>query len=456
MATSLVSDERVSALNSADPGNGDYVLYWMQAAVRTRHNEALELAVRTANDLGSPLLVAFGIDPDYRDATPRTLRFLAEGVAAAATGLSRRGIPFVVRRGDPFEVASDLAGDASAVVTDRAHLRDPRKWRRQLGRMLDVPVWEVETNLVVPVDVTSDKREYAARTIRPKIHDHLDRFVVDLTTTPLEHKQRTVECTFDATDTDVLMEVLDVAAPPGRFEGGQHQARAVLDRFLASGLRSYRTSSPDPSDADGSQLSPYLHYGHISPVDIVSAVRTAGAAQEQVDSFIEEVVVRRELAHNYVWHEPDYDSFSALPEWARATLKTHESDQRDVVYTAAELEAGKTEDRAWNAAMAEMRETGYLHNHLRMYWGKQILRWTNTPRYAHRVALELNNRYLLDGRDANSYANVAWIFGLHDRAFGEREIFGKVRPMTHSGLERKIDIENYVRYVEDVTGQEIA
>ena len=279
--------------------------------------------------------------------------------------------------------------------------------------------------------------------------------MVDLTTTPLEHRHTYAEDGIDATNTETLLESVDVVAPPGRFEGGQHQARAALDRFVASGLHGYRSASPDPSDADSSQLSPYLHYGHIAPIDIVSAVRTAGETEETVDSFIEEVVVRRELAHNYVWHEPDYDSFAALPDWARATLDAHESDQREAIYTASELEAGKTEDRAWNAAMTEMRDTGYLHNHLRMYWGKQILRWTNTPRHAHRVALELNNRYLYDGRDANSYANVSWIFGLHDRAFGETEIYGKVRPMTNSGLHRKIDIENYVRYVEDLTGQEI-
>jgi deoxyribodipyrimidine photo-lyase len=160
------------------------------------------------------------------------------------------------------------------------------------------------------------------------------------------------------------------------------------------------------------------------------------------------LIVRRELAMNFCEFNELYDSYEGLPQWARATLAEHARDEREPCYTQREFEESRTHDRYWNAAMREMRLTGYLHNHLRMYWGKKILEWSATPEAAYRTALELNNRYFLCGRDPASYANIGWLFGLHDRPWGERPIYGKVRCMMASGLERKCDIEAYVRQVE--------
>jgi deoxyribodipyrimidine photo-lyase len=312
---------------------------------------------------------------------------------------------------------------------------------------MEVPVWEVDTNVVVPVDVTSDKREYAARTIRPKIHEHLDRFLIDLDTTALERSAAEPPGGLSLESVDATLESLDVEAPPSEWQGGEHQARATLRAFIDGALDRYRDGPLDPSGGSSSKLSPYLHFGQVSPVFAVNEVQNSDASNTAIDAFVEEVVVRRELAHNYVWFEPRYDRYGAVPDWARTTLERHRSDERPEIHTATELERGETDDPVWNAAMDEMRTTGYLHNHLRMYWGKRILTWTRTPEYAFRVALELNNRYLLDGRDANSYANIGWLFGLHDRAFGESQVFGKVRPMTPAGLERKIDTSAYIERV---------
>ena len=241
-----------------------------------------------------------------------------------------------------------------------------------------------------------------------------------------------------------------------RFRGGERRAYTALRRFVDNSLSQYPQSGTEVTGDTSSHLSMYLHYGHISPVAIALEVIDSAAPAVAVDEYIEELIVRRELAHNYAWFEPDYDSYTALPEWARTTLEQHRVDEREDIYTAAQLEAAETGDPYWNAAMVELRETGYLHNRMRMYWGKRILEWTNTPQYAFRVALELNNKYFLDGRDPNSYANVGWLFGLHDQAFAERDVIGKVRPMTQSGLERKIDTDAYVRYVEEITGVAIA
>jgi deoxyribodipyrimidine photo-lyase len=213
----------------------------------------------------------------------------------------------------------------------------------------------------------------------------------------------------------------------------------------------------------------YLHFGQISPIWLVLEARrraaaaraesdegasdaeTAHARAESVDSFIEELVVRRELAHNYVFYEENYDSYHALPPWALQTLTEHAGDERSYLYSDAELAEAATHDEYWNAATREMTYTGYMHNYMRMYWGKKILEWSPDPETAFNRALELNNRYFLDGRDPNSYANVAWIFGLHDRPWQERPIFGKVRIMKASGLKRKCDMPGYLAKVEGLT-----
>ena len=201
-------------------------------------------------------------------------------------------------------------------------------------------------------------------------------------------------------------------------------------------------------------MSKYLHFGQISPVWLALEVRKhAAAGTQNVTSFIDELLVRRELSMNWVEFNSRYADYESLPEWARATLAEHAGDRRPFIYSRAQLEGAETHDPYWNAAMREMRLTGYMHNHMRMYWGKKILEWTAAPEEAHTTALAINNRYFLDGRDANSFANIAWIFGQHDRPWPERPIFGKVRYMNAAGLERKCDIGTYVSKVERLVAQ---
>ena len=172
------------------------------------------------------------------------------------------------------------------------------------------------------------------------------------------------------------------------------------------------------------------------------------AADADRRAYLEELIVRRELAANFVEFESRYDDYACLPGWARATLDAHRADRRPHIYTREQLESARTHDRYWNAAMREMRDTGFMHNYMRMYWAKKILEWSSDPAAAFRTVLHLNNKYFLDGRDANSYANVAWVFGLHDRPWPERPVFGKVRYMNAKGLERKFDMAAYLRAVD--------
>ena len=232
-------------------------------------------------------------------------------------------------------------------------------------------------------------------------------------------------------------------------------AREHLEVFLEGGLEGYAERRSEPAAMHGSLLSPYLHFGQISPVEIALRVRAAaaGAARDRA-AYLEELIVRRELAMNYVYFNERYDRYESLPAWARASLEAHARDRRERTYDARELERAETHDRYWNAAMREMVHTGYMHNYMRMYWAKKILEWSKTPEAGFATALRLNNRYFLDGRDANSYANVAWTFGLHDRPWPERPVFGKIRSMTAGGLERKFDMAGYLYVVERLVAAE--
>ncbi|MDE2209397.1 MAG: hypothetical protein KGJ99_06715 [Betaproteobacteria bacterium] len=243
-------------------------------------------------------------------------------------------------------------------------------------------------------------------------------------------------------------------APVARFRGGGAEARRRLRAFLGEGLSRYAAERGEPARAQVSFLAAYLHFGQISPVEIALEVAGVDADPDGRADYLEELIVRRELAINFVEYEPDYDRYDCLPRWARDTLDRHRRDPRPHRYDAGELAAAATHDRYWNAAMREMRDTGYMHNHMRMYWGKKILEWSAKPEDAFATALALNNRYFLDGRDPNSYANVGWCFGLHDRPWPERPIFGTVRSMTQGGLVRKIDADAYVASVDGLVAAE--
>ena len=443
-----------------EPAGGSYTLYWMSAAVRTQDNEALEFAIERANSTTRRLAVLFVLDPSYPEAQQRHFEFLRQGVDDVATGLAQRHVKFVVRIGDLVDQVVDVAAEATEIITDRTYLRHQRRALAPIVERSGKPVTEVETAVIVPTHVTSQKREYAARTIRPRIHDHLESFLRLPETVTLEKNSRNLSIA-GATEAEIGAAIagLDdgdsVQTRTRLFSGGQFQARATLDRFIDTLLPTYDGERNKPESGNVSHMSMYLHFGHISPVRVAAEITASGAPKDMIDSYIEELVVRRELGFNYVEFEPDYDKYSALPEWARTTLDEHRDDPRDHVYTRSEFERAQTHDRYWNAAMIQLRETGYLHNYMRMYWGKKILEWSNTPEYAYRTVLTLNNRHLYDGRDPNSFGNVGWVFGLWDRAWQERDVFGKTRSMTASGLERKADPDAYVRQISEVTGLEV-
>jgi deoxyribodipyrimidine photo-lyase len=453
VTTKEIQEERVRQLNEKEIVEGDYVLYWMQEAQRTEYNHALEYAVQRANALGQRLLVIFGLMADYPEANLRHYAFLLEGLQDVKEGLQERNIKFLLRRGSPDEVALDIGKNASLIVCDMSYLNLQKEWREKVAEGAGCLVVQVETEVVIPVELASDKQEHAARTLRPKIREHLDEFLVELE--PTEIDKPSLNMKDDGLDLSDIGEILDdmelnrsVAPVSPLYRGGARAAKKILDDFIRDRLDTYVEHRNQVQTDDVSHMSKYLHYGHISPVYVALKIREANPPREDLDSYLEELIVRRELSMNFCHYTPDYDEFSNLPDWAEETLKEHEKDKREYLYTREQLEDAETHDEYWNAAMNEMRYTGYMHNYMRMYWGKKILEWSETPEEAYETTLYLNNKYFVDGRDPNSYANVAWVFGQHDRGWQERGVFGKVRYMSAGGLERKAKPEEYVDKVE--------
>jgi deoxyribodipyrimidine photo-lyase len=420
----------------------------MQQAQRAEYNHALEFAVDQANALQQPCLVIFGLTDDYPDANLRHYTFMLEGLRATQQALSKRGIKLVVRPGAPDDVAIEAAKDASLIVYDRGYLRVQRQWRQHVSKAVACAAFQVESDVIVPVDIASSKQEYAARTIRQKLQRQLNTYLQPMKAR--RPSQSSLPLRVSGMNIDHVAEVcqtlrLDSSVPPvsSFFTGGTAHAKRRFRQFLRSSIQHDVDHRNQPQTNDVSHMSPYLHFGHISPLWLALEARKH-LPSKHVDAWLEELIIRRELAINFVHYNDAYDTYDALPDWAQQTLREHRDDKREPRYTRDQLENAETHDPYWNAAMREMRCTGYMHNAMRMYWGKQILAWCPSPPDAYQTALYLNNKYFLDGRDPNSFANIGWLFGLHDRPWPEHAVFGKVRRMTPSGLKRKGDPEAYI------------
>ncbi|KAB0682931.1 deoxyribodipyrimidine photo-lyase [Aureimonas leprariae] len=461
---SEIEAERIRVLADR-PANekGTYVLYLLQQANRSSFNPALEYAIAEANRLGLPIVACFGLldgSDGFPEANERHYAFLLQGLSDAAAGLAKRRIGFVMRKCSPAEIAIDLAKHAAILVLDRGYLAIQKRWYEEILKAVSTRVVQVEGDVVVPLETASDHHEFAARTLRPKIGKRLDEFLQPLAAVKPKHDAAALglKSQLDISDPDKVLAgmTLDRSVPPvKRFRGGETEARRRLKAFLAGPFADYGEVRGKPEAGAASHMSPYLHFGQISPVEIALVVRAAAkGGEDDKSAYVEEVVVRRELAMNHVFYTDGYDAYDrAIPEWARKALAEHAKDERPQLYSDDELVEGRTHDRYWNAAMAEMRETGFMHNHLRMYWGKKILEWSRSPKEGFERTLRINNRFFLDGRDPNSFTNVGWVYGLHDRPWGRRKVFGTVRYQGDNTL-KKFDADAYVRTVEKLCAAE--
>uniref|UniRef100_A0A383VG34 Deoxyribodipyrimidine photo-lyase n=1 Tax=Tetradesmus obliquus TaxID=3088 RepID=A0A383VG34_TETOB len=460
-AGQLVNPKRLRMLKEGQQGPGP-VIYWMSRDQRMRDNWALLYALERAAETAAPVAVAFNLVPAFLGAGARQFVFMLKGLQELAPRLTAAGIPFFLLQGEPGETLPQLVADTGAglLVTDYSPLRLGRTWKQQVSAAVAVPVAEVDAHNVVPVWVASDKREYAARTIRPKIQAKLPEFLREYPPQPRpapwgEALPQPPPIDWEALLAEVRSRgaaVPEVSwAVPGEDAGAAALMGGPASFLSPARLALYATQRNDPGVPQAlSNLSPWLHFGQLAPQRAaLEAAKLRGKHRESVEGFLEELVIRRELSDNYCHHCPDtYDSLDACYDWARQTLRDHAGDKREFVYTRAQLEAASTHDELWNAAQLEMVHRGKMHGFMRMYWAKKILEWTASPEEALAACIYLNDKYFLDGRDPNGYVGCMWsIGGLHDQGWGERPVFGKIRYMNYAGCKRKFDIAKYVSWV---------
>ena len=443
----MIHNERIISLNQKKTSSGSYVLYWMQASQRVQYNHALEFAIQQANELGVPVVVYFGLTDRYPDANLRHYLFMLQGLKVVQKSLSARKIQMVIRHESPQIGAVRLSKNAILVFCDRGYLNIQRNWRNYVAQHIDCPCIQVESDVVVPVEEASSREEYSAATLRPKIRRLLPKFLVKLE--ERDTKLTSLSLDFDSlniTDTAEIIAKLDIdrsVKPTDSFHGGTDEAEELLNQFLNNKLDLYPQLRNDPNAECLSGMSPYLHFGQISPLHI--ALKTLETRSPGVEAYLEELIFRRELSTNFVFYNQLYDSFDGLPNWAKKVLLEHKGEPREYNYSSEELETAETHDLYWNAAQREMTLTGKMHGYMRMYWGKKIIEWSRTPEEAFQRCLYLNNKYELDGRDPNGFAGVAWCFGKHDRPWAGRHIFGNIRYMSADGLKRKFDVDRYAK-----------
>jgi deoxyribodipyrimidine photo-lyase len=442
----MINEKRIRLLHKGNETNGP-VIYWMSRDQRTYDNWTLLFAQQIAVQKKRGLIVLFSLVPEFLDATLRQYDFMLKGLMKVENKLRKYNIPFVVLSGDPSKEISNFVRKSKAgiLVSDFDPLKIKRKWKIQVTKKIEIPFYEVDSHNVVPCFYVSQKQEFGAYTIRPKIHKYLPEFLDDFP--KLKKMKSTESVTSDSVNWELIynsLKVNDKVKPVNWIKPGEAAAHQTLKKFIEDKLDDYDSLRNDPNSSVLSNLSPYIHFGQIS-AQRVALIISGLSDHPSAESFFEELVVRRELSDNYCFYNPDYDSFKGFPDWAKKTLNDHRKDEREFVFSLKEFEAAKTHEDLWNAAQMEMVHNGKMHGYMRMYWAKKILEWSKSPEEAYRIAIQLNDKYELDGRDPNGYTGCAWaIGGLHDRAWAERPVYGKIRYMNRNGAKRKFDIEKYI------------
>ena len=449
----IAEDKRVLVRRGGEPRvDGKCVVYWLQRAQRALDNPALELAVACGNAVGLPVVAYFSVIPNYPNANLRHYHFLQQGLPDIAEGMVERGVGFVVRRptdGDTLERFLEEV-NAAMVVGDENVCREPERWRVALARKLRIPFFTVDADVVAPSAVFG-KSFVLLHHFRPRLHKELPTYLVPVPKISVIREWKKRIRSYDlGLDITLGFDNLDRSVGPvDTFYGGTKAALKRLREFVETQLDYYDERRNHPESRGTSQMSPYLHYGHISPITIAlavkDAVRRGRASQEQADKYLDELIGWRELAVLFCKYNPEYDNWECAEPWARKTLLAHAGDTRPWSYSLKQLEEARTHDELWNASQRQMVRDGWMHNYMRMYWAKKILEWAPDAERAFAWAVYLNDKYELDGRDPNGYSGIAWaIVGKHDRPWFDRPVFGLVRYMSGESTGKKFDSKGYI------------
>lgn len=441
-----IATERIRILNDHHYQTGS-VVYWMSRDQRVQNNWALLYAQYLANTYQQPLIVIFNLVPTFQEATWRQYSFMFEGLQEVEAELKTLDIPFHLLLGIPGETIPQFIKDyqVGVLVSDFSPLRIYKQWKTEINKQITIPFYEVDTHNIVPCWHASPKQEFGAYTLRPKLNRLLDNFLTEIPSI-LPHSYNTASTNnVDWAQAKASLQINTKVLPVNWCIPGTKAGKLQLTKFIEEKLSLYDTGRNDPNQQAQSDLSPYLHFGQLSAQYVAWTIKASDFPAETKAAFLEELIVRRELADNFCFYNANYDSFSGFPAWAQLTLNEHRADPRSYIYSLSQLESAQTHDPLWNAAQRQMMRTGKMHGFMRMYWAKKILEWTSSPEEAQAVAIKLNDTYELDGRDPNGYVGIAWsIGGVHDRAWFSKPVFGKVRYMNANGCARKFNLQQYI------------
>ncbi|MFZ1291118.1 MAG: deoxyribodipyrimidine photo-lyase [Melioribacteraceae bacterium] len=441
-----MNSNRIRILKSGEQKEGS-IIYWTQREQRVNDNWALIYAYQKAIEKNEKLVVVFNLVTDFLQATFRQYNFMIEGLKEVEKNLAKLNISFFITTGSPeIEIPKFIVKhNAGLLITDFNPLRIIKNWKEKVGQIISIPFYEIDSHNIIPVWKASNKLEFAAYTIRPKIKKLLPEYLDEFPKLEKLSKNNFIQ---NKIDWDKLYKSLKIdfsIKPVKFFFPGENEANKLLEKFIKIKLDKYAVDRNYPNKDGLSNISPYLHFGQISAQRIALILNSFDHNNISVSSYLEELIVRSELADNFCFYNINYDNFEGFHDWAKKSLNEHRNDKREFVYTLEEFELAKTHDLLWNAAQLEMVTTGKMHGFMRMYWAKKILEWTNSPEEALAFGIYLNDKYELDGRDPNGYVGLAWsIGGVHDRAWNDREVFGKVRFMNFNGCKRKFDVKKYI------------
>jgi len=432
-----IMKDRSRLLKEGIAGTGN-ILYWMSREQRVSYNPGLIFSSYLAKEKGKKLEVLFVIDDSFPGANLRSFAFMIEGLKEVKLRLEALGIPFYLRFGNaPEAVATHIKSHhIDTVVKDFNPLRHAIAWEKQLLSLVSTPVYEVDGHNIVPCRTVSDKQEYAARTIRPKITKLLSDYLYELP--PTSSLKQDIDFKPEQVDWEQVLSSLkiDRSVIPVAKASGEKAARETLQLFITKKIKEYSVNRNLIRKNGCSGLSPYIHFGQISALEIALEVMKQCPADENREAFLEQLIIRKELAENFCYYNPEYDSYEGFPAWAKKSLSAHTEDERQYLYSLSDFEQGKTHDELWNEAQINLVKNGTMHNYLRMYWGKKILEWSASAKEAMQTAVYLNDKYQLDGRDPNGYTGCAWcIGGVHDRPWFNRPVFGNIRYMGSGKLK---------------------
>lgn len=473
---------RVTQLTTNPPrADGSFVLYWMTAYRRHQYNFALQHAIDWANELKKPLVVLEAVRIRYRWTSDRFHRFILDGMVDNAAAFSKSKavyLPYVEPQpGEGSGLVESLAGEACLTVSDDFPCFFHPTLYRRIASKWPSRIELVDSNGILPMRA-ADRTFTVAHSYRRFMQKTVPSHLLDFPEpSPLKKLRMaasmaipgTILKRWPMTPADKLVDLsldklaIDHTVKPTSLTGGSQAARKSLDRFVNERLRTYSDDRNEPAKSGSSNLSPYLHFGHISPHEIMERLIEANGwnpsrlgkangkmtgfwnMNEHSEAFLDQLLTWREIGFNQCWRDANYDRYESLPTWAQTTLAEHADDRREFMYTLEQFEASQTHDKLWNAAQRQLVRDGIIHNYLRMLWGKKILHWSESPQTALQIMIQLNNKYALDGRDPNSYSGIFWTLGRYDRAWGpERPIFGKIRYMTSESTQSKFRLKEYL------------